>query len=45
MFTILVKKIKRNRSETAGPNHVSVPSENDIRGGEDLCCFALGGGR
>jgi hypothetical protein len=44
MSTIPVKEMERNRSKTAGQNHVSVPSANDFRGGGEVCCFALGGG-
>jgi hypothetical protein len=43
MSTIPVKEIERNRSKTAGQNHVSVPSANGFRGGGEICCFALRG--
>jgi hypothetical protein len=44
MSTIPVKDIERNRSKTAGQNHVFVRSANDFRGGGEVYCFALGSG-
>jgi hypothetical protein len=42
MSTIPVKEIERNRGETAGQNHVSVPSANDFRGGGEVRGVAVG---
>jgi hypothetical protein len=44
MSATSIKKIERNRSTTAGLDHVSVPLARDLPGGEAACCFVLGGG-
>jgi hypothetical protein len=44
MSTISVKEFERNRSKTAGPDRACASSANDVRGGEEVCCFALGDG-
>ena len=42
MSTSPVKEIERNRSETAGQTHVSVPSANDFRGNGEVRGVAVG---
>jgi hypothetical protein len=36
MSTSPVNEIERNRSEIGGQNHVSIPSENDVRGNGEI---------
>jgi hypothetical protein len=44
MSTIRVKQIEHNRSKSARPNRLSVRSRYEVRGGAEVCRFALGGG-
>jgi hypothetical protein len=43
MSTIPIQEIERSRRKPGGLNHVSAPSANDVRIGEEACGFALGG--
>jgi hypothetical protein len=44
MSTIPAKKIERSRDNPDGRNHLCAPPANHTYDGEEVCCFALGGG-
>jgi hypothetical protein len=45
MSTIPAKKIQRNRKNRDGLGRVCAPPANRIYDGEEVRCFAVGGGR
>ena len=44
MSTIPAKNIERNRDHPDGWTHMRAPSANHTYNGEEVSCFALGGG-
>ncbi len=44
MSAIPAKKIERNRNNPDGRDHVCAPPANHTCYGEEVYCFALGGG-
>jgi len=44
MSTIPANKIQRNRHDSDGRNHMCAPPANHTYDGEEVRCFALGGG-
>jgi hypothetical protein len=44
MSTIAAKKIERSRVNPDGRNHLCASPANHTYDGEEICCFALGGG-